>query len=309
MISLIFPTYNEVENLPFLYRKIDKVIKKINDKFELIFIDDYSTDNTYAYLKTLANHDHRIKVIRFARNFGSHSAITAGLTCCKGSAAIVMASDLQDPPKIIPLLINKWKKGAKIVWGVREKREGEGKLNLLLSRFYYQLINFLTTLAVFSLGADVFLADRVVINEFKKIPEKHSSVFMILSWLGFPQGSVYYIKEKRYLGKPKWTLSQKVKLVLDSVLSFSDIPIRYASVVGIITALIGFIYAFVIFYSRIFNHHFIEGWALVLIAVFILGGVQMLILGILGEYIWRTFDESRHRPRYIIENMINITNN
>lgn len=309
MISLIFPAFNEVENLSSLLNEVNKVIRKINDRFELIFIDDCSTDNTFTFLKKISHRDHRIKVIRFARNFGSHSAITAGLSFCKGSAAIVMASDLQDPPNIIPQLLHKWKKGAKIVWGVRQKREGERKLTLLLSRFYYKVVGFLTTITMFSLGADVFLADRVVIDEFKKISEKHSSVFMILSWLGFPQESVYYIKGKRLSGRSKWTLSQKIKLVVDSVLSFSDIPIRYSSVIGIVTALIGFIYALYIAYSYIFNKNSIEGWAIVLISIFIIGGIQMSILGILGEYIWRTFDESRHRPRYIIENMVNITNN
>lgn len=309
MISLIFPTFNEVENLSSLLNEVNKVVRNINYQFEIIFIDDCSTDNTFTFLKKISSKNHRIKVIRFARNFGSHSAITAGLSFCKGSAAIVMASDLQDPPNIIPQLLHKWKKGAKIVWGVRQKREGEGSLTILLSRFYYKVVGFLTTITMFSLGADVFLADRVVIDEFKKIPEKHSSVFMILSWLGFPQESIYYTKAKRLSGKSKWTLSQKIKLVIDSVLSFSDIPIRYSSVIGISTALIGFIYALNIAYSYLFKNYSIEGWAIVLISIFIIGGIQMLILGVLGEYIWRTFDESRHRPRYIIENMVNITNN
>ncbi len=306
MITLIFPTYNEVENIKLLISEVEREIRKTKKRFELLFIDDASSDGSFELLKSISRKNPHIKVIHFARNFGSHAAITCGLTYAKGEAAIVLASDLQDPPEIIGKLISVWKSGAHIVWGVRRAREGEKRRTKFFSRVYYLLINWLTIVKVPPQGADVFLIDRAVINAFNQVREKHSSVFMILAWLGFSQQSIYYIKRKRHKGTSKWTILGKVKLVLDSILSFSDIPIRYGSVVGIITASIGFIYAVYTLSRSILGTQTLEGWSIVLTIVLIVSGVQMTILGILGEYLWRTFDESRHRPRYIIQNMINV---
>ncbi len=309
MISLIFPTYNEIGNLPLLIKEVNKVTTNTNYRFELIFVDDCSTDNTFDFLQQISQKDNRLKVISFARNFGSHAAITAGLSFCKGEAAIVLSSDLQDPPNVIPKLLGEWKKGYQIIWGIRKDRLGEKKSTKFFSKLYYLMINWLTEVRVPPQGADIFLADKKVIKAFNLVPEKHSSVFMVLSWLGFSQTSIYYQKKQRPRGRSKWTLFKKVKLTLDSILSFSDVPIRYASIIGIITATIGFIYASYTTYTYLYNSNPLEGWSVVLIFFLIIGGVQITILGILGEYIWRTFDESRRRPRYIIETTINLSNN
>ena len=302
LISIIFPAFNEAENLEELHRRLQTAIGNIREHtFEFIFIDDGSSDDTPEILRKLHGQDQRIRVIRFARNFGSHAALAAGLHLCKGDGAIILAADLQDPPDLIARLLAEWKKGIKIVWGARVKREGESRRTKLFSRLYYKLINWLTTVRMSSLGTDVFLADRRVIEAFKQVSEKHTSIFMMLAWLGFSQTTIEYVKQARYKGVSKWSMGKKIKLVLDSILAFSDIPIRYISVLGFITALLGFFYAVFIFWAYLFRGMPVQGWSSLMVAILVIGGIQMIMLGILGEYLWRAFDESRKRPRYVIE--------
>jgi len=300
-VSLIFPTFNEVDNLAKLYEETCAVINKLPDYgFELIFVDDCSTDNTPKFLRQLFEKDQRVKLIRLARNCGSHAAISAGLAECRGSCAIVMAADLQDPPELINLLLEQWKSGAKTVWAVRTERKGETVLRKFAANTYYALMNRLTKVTLPPTGSDVFLIDRVVINAFNGLSSKNTSVFMAIAWLGFPQQKIEYIKEARYKGHSKWTLTKKIKLSIDSLLAFSDVPIRSMSVVGLMTAFLGFCYATFIFWLFI-NGSPIQGWSSLIVAILVLGGIQMTMLGILGEYLWRTFDETRNRPPYVIE--------
>ena len=301
LISVIFPTYNEEENLKVLHDRLDSVSRELREyQFEFIFVDDCSSDATPQLLKQLHDQDKRVKVIRFARNCGSHAALAAGLQLAKGDCALVMAADLQDPPEMMEELLNSWKKGNKIVWGVRKQRKKESIFTQFFSRVYYMLMNRLTVVQMPPLGADVFLADRIALDAFKQVTEKHSSIFMTMAWLGFKQSSIFYTKEPRFSGRSKWTLGKKVKLTLDSLLAFSDVPIRYMSVIGFLIAFIGFGYALYVVQCY-FQGSPIEGWSSLIIAVLVIGGIQMIMLGILGEYLWRTFDESRKRPRYIIE--------
>jgi dolichol-phosphate mannosyltransferase len=301
MISVIFPVYNEEGNLNELHKRLCEVIDKIKEQaFEFIFVDDCSTDQTPLILKNLQARDKRIRVVRFARNCGSHAAIAYGLIYCKGDAAVILAADLQDPPDIILDLLAPWKQGNKIVWGARLKREGEKASTNFFSRAYYFLMNWLTNVKMPPSGADVFLADRAVIKAFSQVTEKHTSVFMTLAWLGFKQSTIWYVKKARLSGISKWNLRKKIRLTLDSLLAFSDIFIRYMSVLGFLTAFLGFVYAMYVLWCY-FNGSPVEGWSSLIVAVLLVGGIQMMMLGILGEYLWRTFDESRKRPRYVIE--------
>lgn len=301
MISIIFPTYNEQDNLIELHSQLDAVVSEIKgDNFEFLFVDDCSTDHTPNMLRELHDKDRRVKVIRFSRNCGSHAAIAAGLRHCQGNCAIVLAADLQDPPVLIFRLVEAWKKGAQLVWAARGKREGVTLSTNIFSQLYYWTMNHLTSVKMPPLGVDVFLADRVVIEALQQIQEKHSSIFMSLAWLGFRQSTIEYVKEARYAGKSKWTLRKKIKLALDSLLAFSDIPIRVVSLLGVLVGFLGIVYAIVVFCNFI-NGNPSHGWAFLMVAVLVIGGVQMMMLGILGEYMWRTFDQSRLRPRYIIE--------
>lgn len=301
MISLIFPTFNEEENLDEFHRQIITVVQTIHDhEFEFIFVDDGSTDKTPEILRQFHEKDNRVKMIRFTRNYGSHAALAAGLIHCKGDCAINMSADLQDPPELIVKLLEKWNKPAKIIWGIRAKREGETMQKKFFAGFYYSLMSRLTDVTAPPSGADVFLIDRQVINAYKEMKEKHTSVFMVLAWLGFSQDSVTYVKKMRHRGLSKWTLNKRIKLAFDSLLSFSDVFIRSMSVMGIVTAFLGFLYASIVVWAY-FHGSPVEGWSSLIVAILIIGGIQMIMLGVLGEYLWRTFDESRKRPRFIIE--------
>lgn len=310
MLSVIVPAFNEQENLLVLYQRLSKCAQDLPDiDFEFIFIDDCSTDQTPVILNSLFEKDKRIKVIRFSRNCGSHAALAAGLNFCKGDAALSLAADLQDPPEIMAPMIKKWQNGAKTVWAVRTKREKESFSVKLFSRVYYGLINFFTDVRMPPLGSDVFMIDRVVIEAFRAMPEKHSSIYMALAWLGFSQATVDYVKQAREAGSSKWTLRKKIKLIIDSLLSFSDVFIRSISIVGFVMALLGFAYAFSIIMRYFLFGIPSQGWSSLIVAIFVLGGIQMMMLGILGEYLWRTFDESRKRPQFVIESLRGIDSN
>jgi len=301
MISIIIPTYNEKGNLHLLYSRLINVCKIItNYKFEVVFVDDCSSDGTYNVLQELAAKDERVQIIRFSRNCGSHAAVSAGLHFCRGDAAIMIAADLQDPPEIIPDLISKWEKGLMVVWGVRKNREGENFITRAFSRLFYFLMNHLTDIRQASTGADIFLIDKKVIESFKQSPEKNTSVYMLIAWLGFSQTSIEYTKEERHSGKSKWGLSKQLKLFFDSLISFSYVPLRMMSLVGTIAALFGLSYGMAVFFNALGGNP-IQGWSSLMIVVLLLGGFQMVMMGMLGEYLWRTYDEARGRPRYVIE--------
>lgn len=301
LISVIIPTFNEEENLPLLCQRLQDVTKNSEDEFEFIFVDDGSSDDSFNILKALANSDSRIKIIRFSRNFGSHSACLAGLVHSKGAACAFISADLQEPPELISRLIEKWEKGYEVVIGVRE---WEGKSQRLFPKIYYKMVRRFALKNMPEHGTDVFLIDRKVVNVVRGIKEKNTSVFGLLLWSGFNQGFVQYKREQRRKGKSKWTFGKKMKLFVDTFISFSYFPIRLISFVGILLAFSGFMYAIVVVINRLFLGSPIEGWASLMVVLLLVSGVQLLMLGILGEYLWRNFDESRNRPIFIIDEMI-----
>ena len=262
MISLVIPAYNEEENISLLYeRLIDETKKLSHHEYEFIFVDDCSTDRTFKILESLRQKDDRVNIIRFSRNCGSHAAVYAGLIFCNGDAAIKMAADLQDPPELIPRLIKHWRKGYKVVWGVRKKRLGERYSTLVFSRLFYFLMNNLTNVKQPNMGADVFLLDRVVIEAFKNCNEKNASNNMLIAWLGFPQTSLEYIREKRHAGSSKWTFSKRIKLFIDSLISFSYVPLRLMSLLGIFCSTLGFLYSLRVFYNALVKDIIVAGWS------------------------------------------------
>jgi glycosyltransferase involved in cell wall biosynthesis len=301
VISVIIPTYNEEDNLMALYERLVAVAEKIEDSsFEFLFVDDCSADKTSSIIENLRKNDPRIKVIRFSRNCGSYNAVAAGLHFCKGEAAVMLAADLQDPPELILRLLPEWKKGYKVVWAAREKRLNESLFVLLTSRLFYFLMNKLTDISQSAKGADVFLIDRAVIEAFRNSPEKNTSVTMLISWLGYPQTSITYIKEGRHAGVSKWNMSRRFKYFFDSLISFSYAPLRLMSLMGVIAAFVGLLYALYVFQYALRGAS-VEGWSSLMIVILLLGGFQMIMMGMLGEYLWRTYDETRGRPRYVIE--------
>jgi glycosyltransferase involved in cell wall biosynthesis len=305
--SAVVAAYNEEGNIPLLYARLCALDwAALGLEPEFVFVDDHSRDRTPDILASLAAADPRVKVLRFSKNFGSHKAFTAGLESCGGDAAVILAADLQDPPESIPMLVAKWREGAKVVWAVRGSREGESALTRVLSRTYYFLMRRFSDVPPPVQGADFLLVDRRVINELKNSPEKHTSLLSLIQWMGFDQAEITYAKAARHSGRSSWTLRKKVKLAVDSFVSFSYAPVRLASGCGVLFALSGFTYAAVIAIRAIVLGSPVQGWSSLMCVLLIVSGVQLVMLGILGEYLWRTFDETRGRPRFVVEKRINL---
>jgi glycosyltransferase involved in cell wall biosynthesis len=302
--TIVTPAYNEAQNLPVLYERLRRVLDSINVDWEWIVVDDHSTDGTFEVLTHLAEQDSRLRGFRFSRNFGSHTAITCGLNHARGDCAIIMAADLQDPPEEIPRLLAEWQHGAQVVWAVRARREGESVTYLGFARLYYALMRRTGALRDLpAAGADFFLIDRRVIDTFRQFHESHVSIVGLITWMGFCQAVVSYSKQSRLYGRSGWNLEKKLKVVVDSITSFTYFPIRLMSYVGFTTALLGFLYASFVVFNALRGLP-PQGWASLMVVVLILGGIQMVMLGVLGEYLWRALDESRRRPRYIIEAIV-----
>ena len=301
LLSVVTPAYNEEQNLPALYRRLCTVLDPLGVDWEWLVIDDHSGDATFVVLSKISAKDARVHGVRFSRNFGSHAALSCALSLAAGGAAVIIAADLQDPPEVIPNLIERWNKGAHVVWATREQREGEKASTIGLARLYYAIMRNVVGIGeIAEMGADFCLIDRKVIDAYLKFSERNVSLFALIAWMGFRQETIGYTKEARLHGSSGWTVAKKVKLAIDSIAAFSFLPVRVMSWLGVFTAFAGFAYAAFIIYNA-FAGNPVEGWSSLMVAVMIVGGLQMLMLGILGEYLWRALDEARRRPRYTIE--------
>lgn len=269
-------------------------------------MDDHSSDDTSKVLTEISERDPRVKSIRFSRNFGSHVAIRAGLEHVSGDCTVIIAADLQDPPEEIPRLLEKWEEGIKIVWAVREKREKVPLSTRVFSRLYNLIMRNLTEHKTLPIsGADFWLMDAKAVQAFNEIPERHTSIIALVRWMGFTQDTILYVKKARLHGTSKWTMKRKMSTALNSFIASTIFPIRLMSYMGLIAASLGFLYAlFLVFWAFLGNPP--QGWTSIMVVVLIMGGFQMLMMGILGEYLWRTFEESRRRKRYIIEETLNL---
>jgi dolichol-phosphate mannosyltransferase len=301
LLSVVTPAYNEAQNLPLLYERLCRALGTLDLDWEWIVVDDHSSDRTLAVVAEIAGRDARVHGIRLARNSGSHTALTCGLHHARGNCAVVMAADLQDPPETVPALIAPWRQGAQVVWAVRAGREGETASTRWLARLYYALMRHAAGIKDMpATGADFFLIDRRVLEAFRQFPEHNVSVLALLTWMGFRQATVAYTKRARLHGRSGWTLRKKLKLVADSITSFSYGPVRMMSYLGGGVALTGFVCALAVIGTSLAGRT-PAGWAGMAALLLVLGGMQMLMLGLLGEYVWRALDESRRRPRYLIE--------
>ena len=303
-VSIVTPAFNEAENLPELYKRLLAVMGHANVEWEWIVIDDHSTDDTFAVLRRLADQDNRLRGFRFSRNSGSHIAITCGLDQANGDCAVVMAADLQDPPETLPELLAEWKVGAHVVWAARALREGEKTSRLAIARLYYAIMRHAVGVKEMpAAGADFFLLDRVVVDAFRQFKESNVSIMALITWMGFRQTTILYEKGARLHGRSGWSLGKKIKIVLDSVMAFSYLPIRLMTMAGFASAMGSLIYAGVVIGNAVRGLP-IQGWSSLMIAVLFFGGLQMIMLGVLGEYLWRTLSEARQRPRYLVEAVV-----
>ena len=304
LVTIITPAYNEEENLEEFYRRLRSVLDGSEVDWEWIVLDDHSTDGTFKVVRGLALRDDRVRGFRFSRNFGAHAAAACGLSHALGSCSIVMAADLQDPPEEIPRLLEEWRGGAQVVWAVRSKREGENPVSLIFARLFHSLMRRLGEGANMpATGADSFLLDRRVIDVIEQFGERHFNIVSLIKWMGFRQAIISYTKRARVRGSSGWTLKKKLKLAVDTVTSFSYFPIRVMSYVGIVIALLGFLYALLVIFNAFLGNP-VQGWSSLMIVLLVVSGLQMLLMGVLGEYLWRSLDESRRRPRYLVEEEI-----
>ncbi|MCM8776298.1 MAG: glycosyltransferase family 2 protein [Candidatus Omnitrophica bacterium] len=299
-LSLIIPVLNEVEVLPALVSRLNQVTQQLeNVDVEFIFVDDGSTDKSFDLLKELSQRDDRVKVLKFSRNFGSHHACLAGLARASGERIIIMAADLQDPPELIPDLLVAAKSSVDVVWAIRKARE-ETKWVLFFAGLYHAFMKRFVFPTWPGEGADVVLMTRRVRDALLAWPEKNTSIFGQIFWLGFHHTTITYAKGKRFAGKSKWNFSKRLKLGLDSVVSFSFLPIRVISYSGIALSLVGFLYAIVVILFRLLNITQVSGWASLMIVLLLVSGLQLLVLGVIGEYLWRSADQVKSRPFYVV---------
>lgn len=299
-LSVIIPVLNEEENVPHLVAAVDEAFRsRPGVALELVFVDDGSRDGTFDALTAISRGDPRVKIIRFSRNFGSHAALLAGFEHCTGDAAAYMAADLQEPPEMLLTMLDKWREGSFIVWGTRVQRD-DPLSSRLFSKIYCKLMRHLALGDMPDTGLDLCLIDRKVIQAITAMREKNTSIFGLILWTGFPQVFVPYNRQQRKRGKSRWTFSRKIKLMVDSFVSFSFAPIRLVTYIGMIFAVLGFGYGLLTVVRYLMGFTAIQGWASLVTVIVTLSGIQLVMLGIVAEYLWRTFDESRRRPPFLI---------
>ena len=307
LASIVIPIYNEETNLNELASRLLSTIqtKLDNWEVEILLVNDGSFDSSFSIMKELAEKNSMFKLINLSRNFGHQLAISAGMDLAVGDVCIVMDGDLQDPPETIPELIKRWREGYEIVYAVRNKRNGESWFKLLTAKAFYRILKRITNVEIPVDTGDFRLIDRKVLEVIKKMPEKHRFIRGMVAWSGFKSCPVYYHKEKRFAGTTKFTLGKMVQFSLNSITSFSTYPLKLASTFGLFVSLVGFLYLIYVIYLALFTNKTVEGWASMMVVVLFLGGVQLLSLGIIGEYVGRINEEVKKRPNYIISEKVN----
>ncbi len=300
VFSIIAPVFNEAETLPALYPRICEVMNKTGESWELVLIDDGSQDDSADIIRKLALQDERIRPVIFARNFGHQLAVTAGLDYSRGDAVIIIDADLQDPPEVILQMIERWREGYEVVYGVRTDREGESWFKLFTASLFYRIIFRITDVNIPLDTGDFRLMDRKVVNVMNQMRERHRFLRGMSSWIGFKQTGVDYKREARYAGETKYPLRKMVKFANDAITGFSYLPLQIATYLGFISAGISILAIPIVIYLRASGFQSFSGQATTLIAVLFLGGVQLISLGILGEYLGRLYDQAKGRPLYIV---------
>ena len=300
-VSIVIPVYYNEENLRPLYEDIKrKVIDKVDYDYEIVMVNDGSKDNSYGVMQELAKGDKNIKIISLARNFGSHAAILCGLAKCTGDCAVVKAADLQEPTELVLEMVERWKAGYNVVLAVREGRE-ESREQTMFANLYYDITRKAALPNMPKGGFDVYLLDRKVIQVLMALDERNSALTGQILWSGFKTDKVYYTRLAREIGKSRWTLRKKVRLVADTLFSFSTLPITVVTIVGTVSFIGSLRWAVLEVVFKLMGMISVNGFTMLFIFNLFSFGVIMLTLGILGEYLWRTFDASRNRPPYIIE--------
>ena len=306
LISVVMPCYNEGANISAMHEALSVTVSDCPSfDWEFVFVDDGSTDDTFELLEQANSVDPRVKVIRLSRNYGSHVAAAAGLRFASGDATLIMPADLQDHPREIPRFVERWREGFDVVWAIRSQRS-DGKLDVFLSHLFVAMIRQIALPNYPKAGTVGFcLIDRKVIDAINRFPERNRMIFGLILYSGFRQTYLTYERQERQSGRSKWSFRSKVKLTLDTVVSFSATPLRMAALSGITTAFLGLASAgYLVIYRILQNEFTVPGWTSIIVLVLILSGLQLTILGMLGEYLWRALEDARERPIFLLRSLV-----
>lgn len=307
-ISIIIPMYFEEKTVNEAYKRTKKVFEELKQySYEIVCIDDGSKDKTLQLIENIASKDKNVKVISFSRNFGHQAAITAGLKVVTGDAAVIMDCDMQDPPELIPEMIKLWENGNDVIYAKRKIRKGENKFKLYTAKMFYRLLNKISEIKIPEDTGDFRLADRKVIDVINELPEHNKYLRGLFTWVGFKQVPLEYERQERFAGKTKYSLTKMVKLASDGITSFSKKPLKILGIFGIfaiIASILLFIYAIISYVFKL--NSLMPGWTSIMITITFFGGLQLISVWLISEYIGKIFDESKNRPEYIIAKKINL---
>jgi len=307
LVSIVSPVYQEEEGIEEFHRRLVAAMEGVADDvaFEVVYVNDGSTDRSLELLQKIAADDDRVCVVDLSRNFGHQVALSAGVDHARGDAVVVIDSDLQDPPEVIPEMIQRWRDGFKVVYGVRISRAGETRFKLLTSKIYYGLMDRISEVPLPRQAGDFRLLDRKVVDVLDQMPERNRYVRGMVAWVGFPQCAVEYERDPRFAGTTNYTLGRMVRLALDGLTSFSDRPLRLATQLGVVVMALSFAVAAWTIVASIFDlGSSTRGWSSLMAVVLLLGGVQLLCIGVLGEYLGRVYRETKGRPLYVVNEVI-----
>jgi dolichol-phosphate mannosyltransferase len=306
LISIIIPCYNEEAVIAETYRRLTVVMQTLSYNYELLFVNDGSSDRTFEILSDIAQQDKTLRVLNFSRNFGHQCAVTAGLNACAGDAAVIIDADLQDPPEVIPDMLTAMQtEKADVVYGVRKRRKGEGWFKLFTAKVFYRLLNFLSDVKFPVDTGDFRLMNRKVIDAFNGLKEKNKYIRGLISWMGFKQAPCYYEREERFAGETKYPFRKMLKFAMIGLFYFSKKPLKLATSLGFFCVLVGVVYVLQSLVGYFSTGQYVHGWLSTIAIIVFFGGVQLLTIGILGQYIGNIFDEAKGRPEYIVSEKIN----
>ncbi|EPY7704396.1 MULTISPECIES: glycosyltransferase family 2 protein [Bacillus] len=306
LISVVVPMYFEEEVAQECYNRLKSVMLQNNINYEFVFVNDGSTDRTMEILSEIAANDFRTKIVNFARNFGHQVAVTAGIAAAKGDAIVIIDADLQDPPEVIPELIAKWEEGYEVVYAKRKQRKGETWFKLLTAKYFYKFLNYMSDIDIPKDTGDFRIIDRKIADVFNQMTERNRFIRGMMSWVGFRQTYVEYERDERFAGETKYPLKKMIKFASDGIIAFSTKPLRIVMSLGLLSVLISIIVLLYTITVKVFGHGTQTGWASIMVAITFFSGIQLLGLGIVGQYIARIYDESKNRPIYIVKETINI---
>jgi polyisoprenyl-phosphate glycosyltransferase len=298
--SIVVPVYNEEDSLAELVRRLTGLLDRLDGPGETILVDDGSSDRSYELMLEAHEADPRLKILRLSRNFGHQLAVTAGLDAASGDAVIVMDADLQDPPEVVPDLIARWREGYEVVYAVRERREGEGWLKRTTAAWFYRVLRRVASVQMPVDAGDFRLVDRQALDAFRSMRERSRYVRGMFSWVGFRQTGVLYKRPERFAGEPKYSFRKSLRLAVDGIVSFSNAPLRLALVWGFVFSFVSFVIGIAAIVSKLAGAFTVPGWASILVVVSFLGGIQLMLMGMMGLYIGRIYEEVKARPLYLI---------